>query len=254
MLVCSQWVQNPTWCGSSALVSGVGLGSAAMGWKFGANGRTATQWRRHGWREFSGNGRRWVIRAGSRWYVVWGNRKLRLWESWIQWRHFKFHTGRDYSCSIHEFNLSSIPNIQQHSRVRGSVGAAVRSLLIGRGKQWNVILSIVLVLFGVRVRHHWGPMSDLVDRLRINCAMCAVPCACVQLCSRSQENQYSMLALPKVCVVCSHNRRTHYTSPTRTLKRNWLEILSLFLFARLSGSLQRTSGLEGPLMASSVLW
>ena len=98
-----------------------------MGWKFGANGRTPTQWRRHGWREFGGNGRRWVIRAGSRWYVVWGNRKLRLWESWIQWRHFKFHTGRDYSWrihNIHEFNLSSIPNIQQHSRVRGSVGAA----------------------------------------------------------------------------------------------------------------------------------
>ena len=127
MLVCSQWVQNPTWCGSSALVSGVGLGSAAMGWKFGANGRTPTQWRRHGWREFSGNGRRWVIRAWSRWYVVWGNRKLRLWESWIQWRHFKFHTGGDYSWrihDIHEFNLSSIPNIQQHSHVRGSVGAA----------------------------------------------------------------------------------------------------------------------------------
>ena len=124
MLVCSQWIQNPTWCGSSALVSGVGLGSAAMGWKFGSNGWTPTQWRRHGWREFSGNGRRWVVRAGSRWYVVWGNRKLRLWESWIQWRHFKFHTGGDYSWRIHEFNLSSIPNIQQHSRVRGSVGAA----------------------------------------------------------------------------------------------------------------------------------
>ena len=127
MLVCSQWVQNPTWCGSSALVSGVGLGSAAMGWKFGSNGWTPTQWRRHGWREFSGNGRRWVVRAGSRWYVVWGNRKLRLWESWIQWRHFKFHTGGDYSWrihDIHEFNLSSIPNIQQHSHVRGSVGAA----------------------------------------------------------------------------------------------------------------------------------
>ena len=31
----------------------------------------------------------------------------------------------------------------------------VRSLLIGRRKQWHVILAIVLVLFGVRVRHHW---------------------------------------------------------------------------------------------------
>ena len=30
-----------------------------------------------------------------------------------------------------------------------------RSLLIGRRKQWHVILSIVSVLFGVRVRHHW---------------------------------------------------------------------------------------------------
>ena len=240
MLVCSQWVQNPTWCGSSALVSGVGLGSATMGWKFGSNGRTPTQWRRHGWREFSGNGRRWVIRAGSRWYVVWGNRKLRLWESWIQWRHFKFHTGGDYSWRIHEFNLSSIPNIQQHLRVRGRVRAARKISPNWSHETMNVILPIVLVLFGVRETHYWCPMSDLIDRLRINSAMSPVPCACVQLCSRSQENQYSMLALPKVCVVCSHNRRTHYTNPTRTLKRNWLEISSHFLFARLFGSLQRT--------------
>ena len=31
----------------------------------------------------------------------------------------------------------------------------LRSLLIGRRKQWPVILSIVSVLFRVRVRHHW---------------------------------------------------------------------------------------------------
>ena len=31
----------------------------------------------------------------------------------------------------------------------------VRSLLIGRRKQWNVILPTVLVLFGVRETHHW---------------------------------------------------------------------------------------------------
>ena len=43
---------------------------------------------------------------------------------WIQSRHFKFHTGGDYSCRIHEFYLSSIPKIQQHSHVKGSVGAA----------------------------------------------------------------------------------------------------------------------------------
>ena len=31
----------------------------------------------------------------------------------------------------------------------------VKSVLIGRWKQWHVILSIVSVLFGVRVRNHW---------------------------------------------------------------------------------------------------
>ena len=31
----------------------------------------------------------------------------------------------------------------------------VRSLLIGRRKQWHVILPIVFVLFGVRETHHW---------------------------------------------------------------------------------------------------
>ena len=31
----------------------------------------------------------------------------------------------------------------------------VRSPLIGRRKQWHVILSTVSLLFGVRVRHHW---------------------------------------------------------------------------------------------------
>ena len=31
----------------------------------------------------------------------------------------------------------------------------VRSLLIGRRKQWNVILPIALVLFGVMETHHW---------------------------------------------------------------------------------------------------
>ena len=35
------------------------------------------------------------------------------------------------------------------------VGAARKVLLIGRRKQGHVILSIVSVLFGVRVRHHW---------------------------------------------------------------------------------------------------
>ena len=145
-------------------------------------------------------------------------------------------------------------------------------------KQWNVILLIVLVLFGVRETHNWCPMSDLIDRLRINTAMSPAPCACVQLCSRSHD--YMQFGIPlgklnalftnsvgywkktstqcwlyqKVCVVCSSNRRTHYTSPTRTLKRNWLEILSHFFFARLFGSLQRTSELVGPLMESSVLW
>ena len=57
----------------------------------------------------------------------------------------------------------------------------VRSLLIGRRKQWHVILSIVSVLFGVTVRHHWWLLflgsvrynGDFVKKkfvkLRFNC-------------------------------------------------------------------------------------
>jgi len=36
----------------------------------------------------------------------------------------------------------------------------VRSLLIGRRKQWHVILPIVLVLFGVREMHHGDFSSE----------------------------------------------------------------------------------------------
>ena len=149
-------------------------------------------------------------------------------------------------------------------------------------KQWNVILLIVLVLFGVRETHNWCPMSDLIDRLRINTAMSPAPCACVQLCSRNHD--YMQFGIPlgklnalftnsvgywkktstqcwlyqKVCVVCSYNRRTYYTNPTRTLKRNWLEILSRFFLLGCLGRFREPRSWQGhwwrALCCGSVLW
>ena len=73
-----------------------------------------------------------------------------------------------------------------------------------------------------------------------------------------KENRYSMLALPKVCVVCSYDRRTQYTNPNRTSKRTWLEILRHFFWLGCLGRFREPRSWKGhwwrALCCGSVLW
>ena len=85
----------------------------------------------------------------------WRQRK----RSWKYSRSFNLH--RDCSKSLTLSNVGE-PSVSYRSSERGGnfvvaciLPLLVRSLLIGRRKQWHVILSIVSVLFGFRVRHHW---------------------------------------------------------------------------------------------------